>query len=65
MVSVVKKTDPLKPPTLEEGSMYDLEGKVAVITGAGRPHGIGRATALRLAREGAQLVLADLGSSKL
>ena len=45
--------------------MYDLEGKVAVITGAGRPHGIGRATALRLAREGAQLVLADLGSSKL
>ena len=65
MVSVMKKTDPLKPPTLKEGSIYDLEGKVAVITGVGRPHGIGRPTALRLAREGAQLVLADLGSSKL
>jgi NAD(P)-dependent dehydrogenase (short-subunit alcohol dehydrogenase family) len=41
--------------------MYDLAGKVAVITGAGRPLGIGRATALRFAREGARLVLADLG----
>jgi len=41
--------------------MYDLAGKVAVITGAGRPLGIGRATALRLAREGARLVIADLG----
>ncbi len=34
-----------------------LEGKVAVITGAGS--GIGRATALRLAREGASIVVAD------
>ena len=42
--------------------MYDLEGKVAVVTGVGRPRGIGRATALRLAQEGAKLVLADLGS---
>ncbi len=42
--------------------MYDLAGKVAVVTGVGRPRGIGRATALRLAREGAKLVLADLGS---
>jgi meso-butanediol dehydrogenase/(S,S)-butanediol dehydrogenase/diacetyl reductase len=41
--------------------MYDLAGKVAVVTGAGRPLGIGRATALRLAREGARLVIADLG----
>lgn len=41
--------------------MYDLEGKVAVVTGVGRPHGIGRATALRLGREGARVVLADLG----
>lgn len=41
--------------------MYDLQGKVAVVTGVGRPRGIGRATALRLAREGAHLVLADLG----
>jgi meso-butanediol dehydrogenase/(S,S)-butanediol dehydrogenase/diacetyl reductase len=34
-----------------------LEGKVAVITGAGS--GIGRATAILFAREGAKLVLAD------
>ena len=35
----------------------NLNGKVAVITGAGS--GIGRAAALRLAREGASIVVAD------
>lgn len=34
-----------------------LAGKVAIVTGAGRMRGIGRATALRLASEGADLVL--------
>jgi len=34
-----------------------LEGKVAIVTGSGR--GIGRAIALRLAREGADVVVAD------
>ena len=37
---------------------YELDGKAAIVTGAGR--GIGRAIALRLAREGAQVVCADL-----
>jgi 3-oxoacyl-[acyl-carrier protein] reductase len=35
-----------------------LEGKVAVITGAGR--GIGRATAVRFAQEGAGIVVNDV-----
>ena len=35
-----------------------LEGKVAVITGAAS--GIGRASAVRFAREGASVVVADL-----
>jgi 3-oxoacyl-[acyl-carrier protein] reductase len=40
-----------------------LEGKVAVITGAGR--GIGRATAVKFAAEGARLVLNDIDGEPL
>jgi NAD(P)-dependent dehydrogenase (short-subunit alcohol dehydrogenase family) len=40
--------------------MKPLEGKTAIITGAGRPHGIGRSAALRLAEHGANVVLTDL-----
>jgi NAD(P)-dependent dehydrogenase (short-subunit alcohol dehydrogenase family) len=38
-----------------------LEGKVAIVTGAA--HGIGRGHALELARHGAKVVVADLGTS--
>jgi NAD(P)-dependent dehydrogenase (short-subunit alcohol dehydrogenase family) len=40
--------------------MKPLEGKVAVVTGCGRPKGIGRATALRLAEHGADVAVTDL-----
>lgn len=40
--------------------MQDLEGKVAIVTGAGRDRGIGQATALELARRGAAVVATDL-----
>ena len=40
--------------------MYDLSGKVAIVTGAGGRHGIGRAIALRLAQEGADVVVTDI-----
>lgn len=40
--------------------MYNLNGKVALVTGAAGPAGLGRAIALRLAQEGADLVVNDL-----
>lgn len=41
-----------------------LAGKVAVITGSGRKGGLGEAIALRLAQDGAAIVLSDIGVSR-
>ena len=43
--------------------MYDLNGKIALVTGAGGRHGIGRSIALRLAEEGANVVVTDVEAS--
>ena len=44
--------------------MSSLQGKTAVITGAGREKGLGQAIAKRLANEGANIILSDLGTSR-
>ncbi len=41
----------------------DLKGKVALITGASAPRGIGRAIALRLAQDGAAVAVSDIGGT--
>ena len=43
--------------------MYDLTGKVALVTGAGGRHGIGRSIATRLAEEGADVIVTDVEAS--
>ena len=40
--------------------MYDLSGKIAMVTGAAGRLGIGRAIAIRLASEGANVVVTDI-----
>lgn len=44
--------------------MYQLNNKVAIVTGSGRRKGIGEAIVLRLAAEGCRLVVSDLGQPK-
>ena len=39
----------------------ELSGKVAIVTGAGRLRGIGRATAVSLAKLGAKIVVTGTG----
>ena len=45
---------------LERNVMYELDGKIAIVTGAGGKSGIGRGIATRLAGEGAAVVVCDL-----
>ncbi len=46
-------------------AMYpDLRGKVAIVTGSGRPKGLGEAMARRLAAEGCKVVLTDIGAAR-
>lgn len=40
--------------------MYNLRGKTAFVTGTGGKHGLGRAIALRLAAEGANVIINDI-----
>src|SRR5437764_12142676 len=47
-------------PTVPAMSLIGLEGRVALVTGAARRRGIGRATAMRLAREGADVACFDI-----
>ena len=43
--------------------MYDLGGKVALVTGAGGERGIGRSIANRLAQEGADIIVNDVAQN--
>ena len=43
-----------------QGHLFDLRGKVALITGAGANGGIGHALALGFSRYGAQVIVADI-----
>ena len=45
---------------MEGSAMYPLKGKVALVTGASAPHGIGRAIARRLANDGAAVIISDI-----
>ena len=58
---------PHKKPNgyVETKSMYNLDGKIALVTGAAGKNGIGRAIALAYATEGAKLALAARTRSEL
>ena len=44
--------------------MYNLKGKTAIVTGSGRIDGIGEAIILKLAEQGCNVVITDIGESK-
>ena len=39
--------------------MFSLEGRVAIVTGAGSKRGIGRATAISFSGQGAKVIICD------
>jgi NAD(P)-dependent dehydrogenase (short-subunit alcohol dehydrogenase family) len=45
-------------------SVAPLDGRIALVTGAGRPRGIGRGIALALADAGADVVVTDVGAAR-
>jgi len=44
------------------GTYSDLRGKVAIVTGSGRPKGLGEAMVKRLAAEACKVVVSDIGA---
>jgi NAD(P)-dependent dehydrogenase (short-subunit alcohol dehydrogenase family) len=46
------------------GMYPELAGKVAIVTGSGRPRGLGEAMVRRLAAEGCRVVVSDLGAAR-
>ncbi len=44
--------------------MYNLAGKTAIITGSGKRNAIGEAIAIKLASEGCNIVISDIGITK-
>ena len=48
----------------EAAKVTNLEGKVALVTGVGRKRGIGRGIATRLAADGADLIVNDVGNQE-
>ncbi len=44
--------------------MYNLKGKSAIVTGSGRKKGIGEAIIMKLAEEGCNVVITDIGAVK-
>lgn len=55
----------LRAPALADGrASYNLAGRVALVTGAAGQRGIGRAIAMRLASEGADVIVNDIGQAR-
>ena len=55
----VARGHPVWKADRREFKIMRLQDKVAIVTGCARDRGIGRAIAMRLAREGAHIVAAD------